>query len=67
MHVTPVVFDCPPNARDPPDRALKMTAKRYWTPESVANDDCFSLIFAHCIGSPDTIWVVFCVQATAFH
>ncbi|KAJ7214162.1 Alpha/Beta hydrolase protein [Mycena haematopus] len=56
LHITPVVFDCPPNARDPPGRVLKMTAKRYWTTESAANDEGFSLLFAHCIGSHKEQW-----------
>ncbi|KAJ7612833.1 hypothetical protein DFH06DRAFT_1015124, partial [Mycena polygramma] len=35
---------------------LKMTAKTYWTHESAANDEGFSLLFAHCIGSHKEQW-----------
>ncbi|KAF7316198.1 CN hydrolase domain-containing protein [Mycena indigotica] len=54
--VTPIVFDCPPAEHDPPGRVLKMSAKWYWTDESLANDDGLSLLFAHCIGSHKEQW-----------
>ncbi|KAJ6524395.1 hypothetical protein DFH09DRAFT_186368 [Mycena vulgaris] len=50
LQITLVVFECPLNRHDPPGRALKMTAKRYWTHESEANEEGLSLLFAHCIG-----------------
>ncbi|KAK7052773.1 CN hydrolase domain-containing protein [Favolaschia claudopus] len=56
MQITPVIFDCPRNARDPPDRVLKMTANRYCTHESASNDEGFTLLFAHCIGSHKEQW-----------
>ncbi|KAJ6453955.1 Alpha/beta hydrolase fold-1 [Mycena sanguinolenta] len=56
LTVTPVVFDCPPNGRDPPGHILKMTAKRYWTPDSDANAEGLSLLFAHCVASHKEQW-----------
>ncbi|KAJ7853346.1 Alpha/beta hydrolase fold-1 [Mycena olivaceomarginata] len=56
LQITPVVFECSPNARDAPGRVLKMTAKRYWTHESASNEEGFSLLFSHCIGSHKEQW-----------
>ncbi|KAJ7658282.1 Alpha/beta hydrolase fold-1 [Mycena polygramma] len=56
LQITPFVFDCPAYSQDPPGRVFKMTAKRYWTHESAANEEGFSLLFAHCIGSHKEQW-----------
>ncbi|KAJ7492901.1 Alpha/Beta hydrolase protein [Mycena galericulata] len=56
LQTIPVVFDCPPNSKNPPGRVLKMTAKRYFTTESASNEEGFSLLFAHCIGSHKEQW-----------
>ncbi|KAJ7166984.1 Alpha/Beta hydrolase protein [Mycena filopes] len=56
LQTTPVIIDCPRNSRDPPGHVLKMTANRYWTTESLANDDGLTLIFAHCIGAHKEQW-----------
>nr|GAT52936.1 predicted protein [Mycena chlorophos] len=56
LHITPVVFNCPPTEHDPPGRVLKMSAKWYWSDESLANVDGVSLLFAHCIGSHKEQW-----------
>ncbi|KAJ6564055.1 Alpha/Beta hydrolase protein [Mycena capillaripes] len=56
LQTSPVVIDCPSNSRDLPGTTLRMTAKRYWTHDSAANDDGFSLLFAHCIGSHKEQW-----------
>ncbi|KAJ7064977.1 Alpha/beta hydrolase family-domain-containing protein [Mycena amicta] len=56
LNVTPIVFDCPPTEHDPPGRVLKMTAKWYWTDESLSNEEGVSMLFAHCIGSHKEQW-----------
>ncbi|KAJ7167011.1 Alpha/beta hydrolase fold-1 [Mycena filopes] len=56
LQSTPVVIDCPRNSRDPPGHVLKMTANRYWTTESLDNDDGLTLLFAHCIGAHKEQW-----------
>ncbi|KAJ7728456.1 Alpha/Beta hydrolase protein [Mycena metata] len=56
LQITPFVFESPRNGRDPAGRVLKMTANRYWTNESVTNDEGFTLIFAHCIGAHKEQW-----------
>ncbi|KAJ6506825.1 Alpha/beta hydrolase fold-1 [Mycena sanguinolenta] len=62
FNITPLVLDCPPQPRDPPGHVLKMTAKRYWTAESASNEEGFSVLFAHCIGSHKESW-----EPTIFH
>ncbi|KAJ7869374.1 Alpha/beta hydrolase family-domain-containing protein [Mycena leptocephala] len=56
LHTTPIVLNCPQNGRDPTGHVLKITAKRYWTHDSASNDEGFSLLFAHCIGSHKEQW-----------
>ncbi|KAJ7745822.1 Alpha/beta hydrolase fold-1 [Mycena maculata] len=67
LHTTAAVFSCPPNRNGPVGLTLKMTAKRYCTAESASNEEGFSLLFAHCIGSHKEQWEpviehTFCVQ-----
>jgi hypothetical protein len=45
------VFDCPQNIRDPPGHVLKMSAKQYYTPQSVTSSQGLVLLFSHCIGA----------------
>lgn len=45
------VSDCPQNIRDPPGHVLKMSAKQYYTPQSVTNSQGLVLLFSHCIGA----------------
>ncbi|KAJ7443108.1 Alpha/beta hydrolase family-domain-containing protein [Mycena latifolia] len=56
LTTTSLVFDCPPARSDPSGSVLKMTANRYFTPESASNAEGFSLLFAHCIGSHKEQW-----------
>ncbi|KAJ7362308.1 Alpha/beta hydrolase fold-1 [Mycena albidolilacea] len=50
------VFDCPQNIRDPPGHVLKMSAKQYYTPQSVTNSQGLVLLFSHCIGAHKEQW-----------
>ncbi|KAJ7015807.1 Alpha/Beta hydrolase protein [Mycena alexandri] len=56
LQTTPLVLEYSRNGRDPSGRVLKMTTNRYWTNESIINDEGFSLIFAHCIGAHKEQW-----------
>ncbi|KAJ7204123.1 Alpha/beta hydrolase fold-1 [Mycena pura] len=56
LRYTPFVFDCPPTAQDSPHRVLRMTANRYWTDDSMSNDEGLSMLLAHGIGAHKEQW-----------
>ncbi|KAF8189453.1 Alpha/beta hydrolase fold-1 [Mycena galopus ATCC 62051] len=56
LETTSFVFDCPQNIRDAAGHRLQMSAKQYYTPESVTNSHGLVLLFAHCIGGHKEQW-----------
>ncbi|KAJ7214392.1 Alpha/beta hydrolase fold-1 [Mycena pura] len=56
LETTTVILDCPQNARDSPGCILKMSAKRYYTRESMNHFKGLTLLFAHCVGGHKEQW-----------
>ncbi|KAJ6493193.1 Alpha/beta hydrolase fold-1 [Mycena sanguinolenta] len=56
MEIKPFVFTCPQNAQSAPGTFLKMTANRYFTPESQADIRGLTLVFTHSIGAHKEQW-----------
>ncbi|KAJ7031718.1 Alpha/beta hydrolase fold-1 [Mycena alexandri] len=56
LEIASFVFDCPQSVQDAPGCLLKMSAKRYRTPESSRNSAGLSLLFTHCVGGHKEQW-----------
>ncbi|KAJ7081138.1 Alpha/beta hydrolase fold-1 [Mycena belliarum] len=56
IEATPIVFDCPQNAKDAPGNILKLSVKRYCTLQSAGSPNGLTLLFAHCVGAHKEQW-----------
>jgi pimeloyl-ACP methyl ester carboxylesterase len=56
LEIASVAFDCPQDEQSAPGRFLKMTAKRYTSPDYPADIRGLTLIFAHGVGGCKSLW-----------
>ncbi|KAK7032997.1 Alpha/beta hydrolase family-domain-containing protein [Favolaschia claudopus] len=56
LHIDNIVLDCPHNPIDPLGQVLKMPTLRYWSNDSLANKEGYTLLLIHCIGLHKETW-----------